>query len=89
MNAQSAATPPPAPVVLGNGPGDADGVDAPVVVEALVLGRDDSVAQGLRDVGERHEDAALDVQLGDQLVVVVVYLGADQRLEGLQGGDGR
>ena len=64
-----------------------DGVDAPVVVEALVLGGDDGVAQRLRDVGQRHEDPALDVQLGDQLVVVVVDLGADERLERLQRGD--
>ena len=57
-----------------------------MVVEAAVLGGDDRVAQGLGDLGERHEDAALDVELGDQLVVVVVDLGAADRLEGLQRG---
>ena len=38
---------PAAPVVLHDGPGDADGIDAPVRVEAPVLGGDDRVPQGL------------------------------------------
>ena len=58
-----------------------------MVVEATVLGGDDRVAQGLGHLGEGHEDPALDVELGDQLVVVVVDLGADQRLKRFQGAD--
>jgi hypothetical protein len=61
-----------APVILHDGPGDADGVDAPVRVEATVLHGQHRVAQGLGDLGQGHEDAALRVELGDQLVVVVV-----------------
>ena len=81
------STMPPAPVVLHEGAGDADRVDAPVVVEPPVLGGDDRVPQRLGHLGEGHEDPALDVELGHQLVVVVVDLGADQRLERLQGRD--
>ena len=76
-------------VVLGDRPRDADGVDAPVIVEALVLGGDDRVAQRLGDVGQGHQDAALDVELGDRLVVVVVDLGALDRLQGFERGDRR
>ena len=64
------------------------GIDAPVVVEPAVLGGDDRVPQRLGHLGEGHEDPALDVELGQQLVVVVVDLGADQRLERLQRRDG-
>ena len=53
-------------------------------VEAAVLGGDDGVAQRLGNVRERNEDPSLDVQLGQQLVVVVIDLGALQRLEGLE-----
>ena len=57
------------------------------VTRAVLLGRDHGVAQGLRNVRERHEDPALDVQLGEDLVVVVVDLRAGQRLERLERGD--
>jgi hypothetical protein len=78
---------PAAAVVLDRRARDADRVDAPVVVEALVFCGNDGVAKRLRNVGQGHEDATLDVQLGDELVVVIVDLGADERLEGLQSRD--
>ena len=71
----------PAPEVLVDGPRDSRGVDAVVGVEARVLGGDDRVAEGFGHLREGHEDAALDVKLGDQLVVVVVDLGALAGLE--------
>jgi len=55
-----------------------------VGIEARVLYREDGVAQGLGDLGERDEDPALDVEFREELVVVVVNLGAEQRLEGFQ-----
>ena len=66
----------PAPEVLVDRARDAGRIHPVVGVEACVLGGDDGLAQRLGDLGERHEDAALDVELGDQLVVVVVDLGA-------------
>jgi hypothetical protein len=65
----------------------AHGVHAPVGVEARVLGGDHRVLQRLGNLGERHEDATLDVELGDQLVVVVEDLAALHRLEVLERGD--
>ncbi len=77
----------PAPEVLVDRARDAGRVHSVVGVEARVLGGDDGVAQGLGDLRERHEDAALDVELGDELVVVVVDLRALARVEGLELGD--
>ena len=65
-----------APEVLVDGARDAHRIHAVVGVEARVLGGDDRLAERLRDLGEGHEDAPLDVELGDELVVVVVDLGA-------------
>jgi hypothetical protein len=70
-----------APVVLDDGPADADGIDAPVVVEAAVLRGDDGVLEGARHLAEGNEDAALDVEFGDEVVVLVVDLRALERLE--------
>ena len=74
-------------VVLDDGAADADGIDAPVVVEASVLRGDDGVLERPRHLAERDEDAALDVQFGDEVVVLVVDLGALERFELLQGRD--
>ena len=63
---------------------DAHRIHAEVRVEARVLGGDDGLAERRGHLGERHEDAALDVELGDQLVVLVVDLGADAGLEALE-----
>src|SRR5262249_26594257 len=81
----AAALDDPSPaVVLYDGPRDADGVDAPVRVEAAVFGGDDGVAKRLRDLSQGDEDPALDVELGDQLIVVVVDLRALNGLEGFE-----
>ncbi len=77
----------PAPEVLVDRPRDAHRIHPVVGVEARVLGGDDRLAERLGDLGEGHEDAALDVELGDELVVVVVDLGALARVEPLELGD--
>ena len=77
-----------APEVLIHGARDTHGIDAEVGVEACVLGGNHGLLEGRRHLGERDEDAALDVELGDLLVVFVVDLGAHARLEALQLGDG-
>ena len=79
----------PAPVVLDDGPRHADRIDAPVRVEAPVFRGQDGVAERLGDLGQRHQDAPLDVELGHRLVVVVVDLGALDGLQRLERGDRR
>ena len=76
-----------APVVLDHRARHADRIDAPVGVEALVFRRDHRVPERLRDLGQRHEDAPLHVELGERLVVVVVDLGAEDGLQRLERGD--
>ena len=80
---------PSAPVVLVERAQDTDRVQAEVGVEALVLGRDQRVAQRARDRRQRHEDAPLDLVLADRLVVLVEDLRALERLDRLERGDRR
>src|SRR6185436_8511429 len=61
------------------GAADAPDVDPEVRIEARVLHRDDRVAQVRRDLLERHEDALLGLELGDELVVARVDAAADAR----------
>src|SRR5262249_11542188 len=49
-------------------------VDAAMLVEALVLGDDERVLHGARDLLERHERAALEPDLGDEAAVGGVEL---------------
>ena len=72
------------PEVLVNGASDPRGIDPVVGVVARVLGGDNRVLELFRDLLERDDDAALDVKLGDQLVVVIVDLGADAGSEALR-----
>ena len=64
---------------------DAPDVDPEVRVEARVLDRDDRVAERRRDLLERHEDALLRLELGEELVVVRVDPAPDTRRVLLQG----
>ena len=54
---------------------DADVIDAAVRVEPAVLGGDGGVAHVRGDVGEVHQTALFDEELGDQPFVAVVHLG--------------
>jgi hypothetical protein len=69
-------------VVRERGTGDRAGVDAGVVVEAAVLGREDGVDQVAGDLQQRDGFAVLAAQDGQLLTVGVV----DHRLDG--GGAG-
>ena len=61
-------------------------VDALVLVEALVLGRDEGLLHVLRDVGERHPDAALVLleHLGEALALAVEHDAGAGQLEALE-----
>jgi hypothetical protein len=48
-----------------------------------------SIPQCEWNLCQGHQDAALDVELGDRLVVVVVDLGALDRLQRFERGDRR
>jgi hypothetical protein len=78
----------PAPEVLIDRPRDPHQVHAEVGVEARVFRGDDGFLEGGRHLGERHEDASLDMKFRDGFVVLVVDFRADARLEALQLGDG-
>ena len=83
-------TRPPEHGALG-GAEDADPVDAVVLVEALVLGREEGLDDGGRDLVERHHGAALEAQIGDESAVGRVHLGGlggivlAERVEGRAG----
>src|SRR5262245_5747245 len=81
----------PASKILIDGASDAGGVDAVMRIEAGVLRGDDGVAEPLRDLLERDEDPALDVELGDLLIVVIEHLAAFDRIDAFEsshGGEG-
>jgi hypothetical protein len=78
----------PATEVLVDRPGDAHRVHAEVGVETCILCCNNGLLERRRHLAERHEDASLDVELGDRLIVLVVDLRADAGLEALQLGDG-
>ncbi len=63
---------------LGGGTGDALPVDAAVLVEPLVLDREDRGLHGVRDLAGGQRDAVLVVQVGDRLAVHVLD-GRDER----------
>jgi hypothetical protein len=70
-------------------PGDAPEVHTEVRVEAHVLDGDDRIAEQGGNLAEGHEDAALGLELRQELVVVGVDLGAHAGrvlLERLDGG---
>src|SRR5439155_7162719 len=63
-------------------------VDAVVRVEALVFDRDERLPQVQRQLGERHDRAALDAELGDEPAVGRVHLGGLLRARpGVDPGD--
>ncbi len=60
--------------------GDGAGVDALVGPEILVLGGDEGLLDHVRNGGERHEDAPLLRQLGDQAVIAGIDPAHHRRL---------
>jgi hypothetical protein len=54
--------------------GHADPVDARVIVEPLVLGKHERIADDLRDLGDLHEGAALEPDLRDEASVGRIHL---------------
>ena len=54
----------------------ADGVQGPVLVEPVVLDRDDRLLHHRGDVGQRHVDAVLVVEVREHVAVHVQHLGA-------------
>jgi hypothetical protein len=77
--------------VLDHGAGDAEDVDAAVVVEALVLDRHDGLLHRRRDVGRLDEDPGLVAREGRDRTVVAVghhrVLGGQVLLAVLQPGE--
>src|SRR5262249_32442616 len=64
----------------GGGAQDALNVEAAMLIEILVLSRDEGFGDAVRNGAERNVDATLASKLGDQIAVIGMNTGHDRRL---------